>query len=88
MQFKDDDKSRLKRERAEYRARKNKDDPMRQIQELQAQLRDQSTRLDQMTAVTDTSSIGGQQSHISQLTTGTMMGGRNEQAKLRNRGSS
>jgi hypothetical protein len=74
--FKDQDVQRLKRERKEYKERR---DAQRTIQELRSQLSGSGTQ-GQQQAPPDAVSVG-QQTQVSQVTTGsTMMGGRNEQA--------
>jgi hypothetical protein len=70
--MKQQDMDKLKRERADYNKNKN---TQSQIQELQRQLNQQSN---QGTEVPDNVSLG-QTSRVSQVSQGTMMGGRNEQ---------
>jgi hypothetical protein len=89
--FKDSDKERLRRERAEYRKRKHgssdQSNVSRELQELRAEfqsLRDSSSR------VPPTQIPGDHSIAISQVTTGssgsTMFGGRNDQAQRRQKG--
>ena len=79
-QMKQEDKDRLRKERAEY---KNKQQSQRSIQQLQQQLNDVqsqlATTLPQQVPTSDNSTA------INQMTTtsGTIMGGRNEQARKR-----
>ena len=79
------DKERLKRERASYKKSKHQ---QRQIQELQQQLRDTKPIIKEHDNATDKvpSNVSDHATHVSQLTqqsTSMMMGGRNEQARLR-----
>ena len=79
------DKEQLKRERASYKKSKHQ---QRQIQELQQQLRDmKSTTKDHEHSndkvPSNVSDHATQVSQLTQRTASTMMGGRNEQARLR-----
>lgn len=74
--FKQEDKERLRRERDEYKLRNQQ---ATQIQELQREI--QEVRSQQGVPPTDVTV--GQATQVSQITTGTIMGGRNEQAEQR-----
>ena len=79
------DKEWLKRERASYKKSRHQ---QRQIQELQQQLRDVKPIIKEHGNATDKvpSNVSDHATHVSQLTqqsTSMMMGGRNEQARLR-----